>query len=366
MMDKEKLFSKEKSNIPKVNQSLVQRKLKPGFCCFAVTDDCMLRCKMCQKWKGEEVIRRHPAATLEEWKKAAVSLRNMVDKGFEIDIGGGEALMVKWLWELVRFCSSLGFKMTIASNGYLIDQEMAKRIADSGLHSMILSLDSLMSEKHDFFRGVPGVYDRVMKAIELLHKHCPDLHVGICSIIMDKNLDEIISLARWVYDDPRLKSILFMAAMQPNNTPVDKNWYKGELDFHWPKDTAQVVEVVEELIHLRNKGFLIGNTVQQLMAFQAYYRHPDRFVKTGQCNMHKGVHVSSIGDIFLCYRWESLGNIKRDDLASAWYSELAEHARKNIAGCKDNCHFLLNCYFEGDYPFATDGISSKEIKEPVE
>ncbi len=360
-MDIKKFFSGKQNDRPAEGQPLAQGKLKPGFCCFAVTDDCMLRCKMCQKWKGEEVIRQHPAATLEEWKKAAASLRTVVDKGFEIDIGGGEALMVKWLWELVKYCSGLGFKMAIASNGYLLDKDMAKRIADSGLHSMILSLDSLKPEKHDFFRGVPGVYDRVMRAIELLHKHCPDLHVGICSIIMDANLDEIIPLANWVNSDPRLKSILFMAAMQPNNTPVKEKWYKGgELDLHWPKDTDKAVKVVEELIHLRNKGFLVGNSVQQLMAFQAYYRHPDRFVKIGQCNMNKGVHVSSIGDIFLCYRWDHLGNIKKDDLATALYSEVAENARKKILGCKDNCHFLLNCYYEGDYPFVTEAASANQ------
>ena len=358
-MDIKGLFSMKKDNKPMEEQPLVSGRVKPGFCCFAVTDDCMLRCKMCQKWKGEEVIRQHPAATLEEWKKAAASLRTVVDKGFEIDIGGGEALMVKWLWEFVKYCSDLGFKMAIASNAFLLDKEMAKRIADSGLHSMILSLDSLQPEKHDYFRGVPGVYAGVMRAIELLHKHCPGLHVGICSIIMDANLDEIIPLAHWVNDDPRLKSILFMAAMQPNNTPVQEKWYEGgELDLHWPKDMEKAIKVIEELIHLRNKGFLIGNSVQQLMAFQAYYRYPDRFVKVGQCNLNKGVHVSSIGDIFLCYRWDHLGNIKKDDLATALYSETAENARKKILGCKDNCHFLLNCYYEGDYPFEIGDVSS--------
>ena len=338
---------------------VTKNRIKPGFCCFGVIDDCMLRCKMCQKWQEDPGLKGKTRASLDNWKRAAKSLRGIVDEGFEIDIGGGEALLMKELWELVSYCADLGFKMAVASNGYLVDKDMAKRIANSGLHSLILSLDSVKPETHDFFRGTTGVYERVMKAIEYLHKYSPKLHIGICTIMMDKNQDDILKLARWVNDDGRMKSILFMAAMQPNNTPVDPKWYSGEFDYYWPKDINKMVMIIDELIQMRKSGYLIGNSIPQLEAFKSYYQFPDKFVKKNPCNMDKGVHVSSIGDIFLCYRWQRLGNIKENDLATAWYSEESEKARKNIRNCKDNCHFLLNCYFEGDYPFEVREIENK-------
>ncbi|MGE5196971.1 MAG: SPASM domain-containing protein, partial [Deltaproteobacteria bacterium] len=83
-----------------------------------------------------------------------------------------------------------------------------------------------------------------------------------------------------------------------------------------------------------------------------YFNYPDRFVKNTCCNLDRAVHVSSIGDIFICYDWGCLGNIMKDSVAAVWYSRQADEVRKNIKNCKKNCHHLINCFFEGDYPFA--------------
>ncbi|MDD4909323.1 MAG: radical SAM protein [Candidatus Omnitrophica bacterium] len=336
-------------------------KLKPGFCCPGITDDCMLRCRMCDKWKADKNTYGRPRPTLEEWKRAATQLRELVDEGFEIDIGGGEALLVDWLWSFVRHCADSGFRATIASNGYLVDEEMARKIAGSGLSSIIFSLDSLDHRVHDYWRGRQGVYDRVMRAIENVARFAPDVHIGICSIIMENTLAGMVKLAKWVNKDPRLKSAYYMVPMQPNNTywgkdGFDKYWFKSkEYGFYWPQNTAKVLKVIDELIRRRRAGELIGNTVVQLEAYKNYLAHPERFVKTAPCNLDRALHISSVGDIFLCYNWPSLGNIrnKEDDLREIWFSEKAEAARKNIRECRENCHFLLNCFFEGDYPFTT-------------
>jgi len=56
-------------------------------------------------------------------------------------------LLFKGLLELVKFSIDKGFSANIASNGWLIDEEMAKRIGDSGLTEINLSLDSLMKPR---------------------------------------------------------------------------------------------------------------------------------------------------------------------------------------------------------------------------
>lgn len=327
--------------------------LKPGFCCIGIVDSCILKCQMCQKWKEDLGTKGFLKPTTEEWKVFIRQLRDLVDEGFEIDFGGGEALMHADILELVSFAKTLGFKNTIASNGYLIDKPMAKRIVDSGLDSIVLSLDSLKPKIHDRMRGVQGVARRVSRAIKYLRHYSKDIHIGICTIIMDQNLDGILDLAEWVeINRGKVNSILFMAAMQPNNTVANDRWYQEEHNHFWPKDTPKVHKVIDELIERRRLGHWIGNSVAQLEAFKAYYADPARFVKKMPCNLDRAVHVSSIGDIFLCYRYDLLGNIKQGgDIRKIWYSDPAEKARKNIRKCQYNCHFLLNCYFEGDYPF---------------
>ena len=326
---------------------------KPGFCCLGIVDSCMLRCKMCEKWKEDIYAHGLSQPTLDQYKTFVTQLREITDEGFEIDIGGGEALMRPDLLELVSFSRDLGFKMTVASNGWLIDETMAKRIVDSGLASIVLSLDSLDPVLHDEMRGVKGVHAQVMKAIDHLRAFSKDIHIGLCSIIMEKTLDSVLPLEEWANSmRDKINSILYMAVMQPNNTMKQDEWFDNDYDRIWPKDTQKVVGIVDELIARRKAGHWIGDSVEQLEAFKMYFQHPEKFVKSLPCNLDCAVHVSAVGDIFMCYRWEKLGNIKDGaDIRELWYSDKAEKVRGNIRTCGDNCHYLLNCFFEGDYPF---------------
>jgi len=326
---------------------------KPEFVCFGITDSCTLRCRMCQKWKEDIFIKQKAKEpTLKDWKNCVNSLSRIAERPLQINFGGGEPLLKKDILELIRFSGSRKLETNIATNGYLIDEAMAERIADSGLNSVIISLDSVNEDTHDYLRGSSGVYSGVMKAIDNLEKYGKGIYKGICCAIYDKNIDDILRLAEWVEKDSRLNSVYFMAAMQPNNTPLDFLWRKKEeFGFLWPKDSKKACSLIDELIKLKNNNFKITNSVCQLEAFKSYYAHPENFVKSTKCNMDTALHVSSCGDIFLCYRHGLLGNIKTDDVVDVWCSEKAEKARRDIASCKDNCHFLLNCFFKGDYPF---------------
>jgi MoaA/NifB/PqqE/SkfB family radical SAM enzyme len=325
-------------------------KIRPGFCCLGVTNKCMLKCRMCHKWK-DEVKEAYP--TLAHYKKFLSDLRELVDKGFIINFGGGETLLFEGLFDLIKFSSELGFTTNTISNGWLIDEEMSKRIGDSGLDGINLSLDSLNEATHDYLRGVKGVHRRVMNAIEYLNKYRTRTKVGLCCVIYDWNLDEIPFLLDWALANEALDSILFMVPMQPNSTGIAQKWWEGEYGFLWPRNTDKACAFIDSLLqHKAMYPHKIGNTIAQLEAFKLYLRFPEKFVKKTKCNLDRAVHVSAAGDIFLCFRWAELGTIRHaHDIRQLWYSERARDVRKNIAGCRDNCHFLLNCFFEGDYPF---------------
>ena len=68
--------------------------LKPGFCCFGIVDSCMLRCKMCHKWKDDILIQDPKAVpNMAEWKRSVDYLKEITEPGFLINFGGGEALL---------------------------------------------------------------------------------------------------------------------------------------------------------------------------------------------------------------------------------------------------------------------------------
>jgi len=328
-------------------------KTTPGFCVLAITEKCMLKCKMCCKWQVDTLNENAPS--IEQYKNFIANLKELVNDDFIIHFGGGEALLFDGVLDLVKFCSEKGFKTNIASNGWLINEETAKQIADSGLSEINLSLDSLNEDIDDYLRGVKGVYRRVLQAIEFLDKHCENTRLGICSAIYDINLEGIIPLADWAINNDKIDSISFMAPMQPNNTPLDKRWWQGRYNYLWPKDIEKTCSTIDKLIELKYKNRKIGGQIPQLETFKLYFRYPERFVKKTACNLSRALHVSAVGDIFLCFRWDILGNIKQTaDIRRIWNSDQAAIVRKKIAGCKDNCHFLLNCFFEGDCPFSLD------------
>ncbi len=334
-------------------EQLAGKDTKPNFCCFGMTDDCILRCRMCYKWKKDISVQcADGRPTIAQWKDAITSLRMITDEGFLINFGGGEPLLMEGLLELVRFAADLGVRTNIATNAYLIDEDMAKAIADSRLSTLNISLDSIRDSTHDYLRGVNGVYDRAMEAIGYLHRYCPKLKKGTCTVIYDMNLDDIIDLTEFVEQDGRLEWVYFMAAMQPNNTCPDSEWYKKEFRYLWPQDAKKVNSTINRLIELKKKGYKIVNQISQLKAFKSYFINPQRFVKAAPCNLSRAIHISSVGDVFICFQHEKLGNIKSDRLEDLWHSDNANIVRQDIAGCQKNCHFLINCFFEGDFPFS--------------
>ncbi len=321
--------------------------LTPTFCCFSVCDSCVLRCKMCFKWKDDIFIKPDEnMLTLAEWKSCALSLKQFALDDFMINFGGGEVLMVPWILELVSFCHGLKFKTNIATNGFLVDEAMSKKMHEVGLDYIIISLDSLDEVTHDSLRGKTGVYQRVIRAIDLIHQNAENVKIGLCSIIMEQTLAGIIELAQWAQKNEKVELIYFMSVMQPNNTYPNQQWYLEDFKDLWPKDIKKVTQVIDELIRLKKSGYKIGDTIVQLEAYKAYFLNPENYVKKSSCNINRAVHVSSIGDVFMCYNFERLGNLREKRLKDLWVSDFASKIRHQIKDCKQNCHFLLNCNFE--------------------
>ncbi len=83
-------------------------------------------------------------------------------------LSGGEALFRPDVFEIARYGTSLGLRMTLATNGSLVTQEAAAKIREAGIARVSVSLDGVTSAVHDNFRGLPGAFDMALKAVENL------------------------------------------------------------------------------------------------------------------------------------------------------------------------------------------------------
>jgi len=339
------------SNLVEMNtqDNQVQEKpviIAPSYCCFVVTLKCLMKCKMCHIWKSNEDDLSE--LSLGEWKHTVSSLKGFLDTKYDIILSGGEPLLKKGILDLVNFITKTGYKVSLETNAYLIDEELVKKIRDSGLWRICISLDSLDEDTHDFLRGRKGAYSRTMKAIEYLYKLCPTVGINIQTIIMQQNLDGLVELAEWVGQDERLSYIYFQAMVRPFGSPLDEHWFKsGNYEFLWPDGTKKVRSVINELIKLKEFNSKIVNTANQLNMYAEYFENPFGFSKDINCTIgNRDINVNPYGDLYLCFSKESLGNVKNYSIRDMWYSQRAAEVRKSINECKKYCHFLLNCSFE--------------------
>lgn len=331
-----------------INKENPQLSPKLTFCCFSICDDCILRCRMCQKWKKDLYIKDdRKQMGLEEWKQSALSLRKIAPDDLTLNFGGGEVTTVPWLFELIKFCDDLGFQSNIATNAFMIDKAMVEKMHDSGLDYINISLDSVDRQTHDYLRGVVGVYDKAMRAIDLVNQYSPQTKISICSVIMEPTINGIVDLVEWVQQNEKIDMIYLMVLMQSNNTDPKSEWWKDEaFNELWPKDYKKAESVLDELIQLKIKGYKICNDVDHIEAFKTYLLDPNTYVKQSSCNIDHAVHVSSVGDMFMCYRHQCLGDVREKSIDQMWHSEHAKGVRREINECRENCHFLLNCNFE--------------------
>ena len=287
---------------------------------------------------------------LDAWIGFVDSLADFVKGKAQVQFVGGEPLFKKGVLDLIRHSAKRGLSTTMTTNGFLMDENMAKDITASGLNTIVFSLDSMKKEIHDFLRGADGVYDRVMKGIEFLNKFNNDsLKIHIVTTIMQQNLDDLLGLAEWADRNSAINGISFQAIMQPFFTAPDEDWQKKEeFSFLWPKAIDKVDYILDKLAEFKKAGWKITNPVAQFNVYKAYFRNPERFVKASRCNLgYNSMTVNTAGKIFLCNSMAPIGDMQEGiDVRELWFSDKAEQVRDKIRNCNHNCKLLINCFFE--------------------
>lgn len=310
-----------------------------------------MRCRICYKWKEDPGSRDPGEPSLGQWKNFIDSLSALVDTPFQLNFAGGEPLLHEGALPLIKYASGRGFTTLLATNGWLIDEDMAEKMNNSGLSAVSLSLDGIEEGTHDYIRGTKGSYRKALRSIELMNRHCPNLKVYICTLISAVNLNELKDLVLWINNNNMIHGMSFQAVTQPFNTPPEEKWHLNpEYSFLWPKDLSPVNVTIDALIDIRKNhaNNKINNPVSQLLAFKAYFKNPDSFLKKDiTCHLDDtAINVTPAGDIFFCFYMDPIGNIKTDDISELWYSQKNEDARNRIKDCKRNCQATVNCNYE--------------------
>ena len=158
---------------------------------FALTYDCPGRCGFCSATRLRTGDR--PRLTVPEIKQ---TLRDSLTLGaLNINLTGGECLILPELPELIAACRPRSTVVSLATNGWPLDEATCENIARWGVSIVTISLDSADPATHDAGRGLPGLYDRIMRGVDLLHAR--GVEVFLCTILTKQNIANGDAEAMW-------------------------------------------------------------------------------------------------------------------------------------------------------------------------
>ena len=150
-----------------------------------VTRTCNLRCVHCysdsyaQKYPGE-LTHDQALGVLDDLAAFRVPA---------VLFSGGEPLTRPDLFDLMQYATLKGLRVTLSTNGTLIDEETAKKLHAIGLCYVGISLDGI-GATNDLFRGKKGAFEAAVRGIRncmavgqkvglrltLTRRNCEDLH----------------------------------------------------------------------------------------------------------------------------------------------------------------------------------------------
>ncbi len=133
----------------------------PRLVAWEVTKRCNLSCIHCRA-SAENISYEGELDT-----KASFRLLDEISKTGSpiIILTGGEPLLRSDIFEIAQYGTDKGLKMVMAPNGTLVNKINAKKMAESGIKRISISIDGASEKEHDGFRGVHGAFAAALEGI---------------------------------------------------------------------------------------------------------------------------------------------------------------------------------------------------------
>lgn len=246
-----------------------------------------------------------------------------------VKLTGGEPTLHPEFIPVVEFLFEQGLSLTMESNGTLIDQDMARYLADGNkLSHVAVSLDSPDPAWHDQFRGKKGAFDATVHGIKNLVAAGFKPQI-IMSVVRD-NIDHIEGL---------VKLAIHLGASSVKFNPVTPSGRGAEI--HKQGQGLAIDEVLELSHHIRgaiqdrHKIYLSMMlppamwTIRELLRFGGL---------GGACHVRNILGLLGTGEMALCGIGRNIpelcfGRLDKDNIRDVWISHpTLNQLRRDLEG----------------------------------
>ncbi|MBQ7240046.1 MAG: radical SAM protein [Bacilli bacterium] len=313
-----------------------------------VTSRCNARCEHCGSQCGDFIPKDEISA--EDLKRTLLDISKRYDpKDVLLNITGGEPLVRKDLFEIMDYANKLGFRWGMTSNGMLINDDIIKKMKETNMETISISLDGL-KETHENFRKSPGSFDRIIENIKKLQQVPSIKIVQVTTVANKKNLNELEDIYKL------MKDLNIISWRVINVDPIGRA--KGNKDILLDK---------EEYKYLFN--FIKEKREENIMNVEYGCSHYldiplEKELRDTYFYCVTGLYVASIlsnGDIFVCPNVERRkefvqGNIKTDNFVDVWENKFQMLRSDNRLKCEkcNKCSKWKYCLGDSFHTFNFD------------
>lgn len=292
-----------------------------------LTRACNLKCIHCLNNSG---IKQKDELTKDELLKLIKKLSSLGVQ--EIRFTGGEPLLFNGIYDLIKFATEEGICTSLGTNGTLITKEVAKKLKESGLKKVVVSIDG-NKKTHDKIRGKKN-YQKAMHGLKYLQKN--GINVRVNSVIMKSNMDDVIKLAKKM---SRKKITIFIRRFISSGRGKElENNMLNKKDYDYVRNKLQK--------ELAKKTYVNGHYLRNDEGVNPRIKLP--FVIRGCKAGQRAITILPNGDINLCgflaaQDFPKVGNIKElDDFLDFWILINKNDHLLNLRNNLDKYNKLLN------------------------
>ncbi len=133
----------------------------PRIIAWELTRSCNLSCVHC---RAASEFGHYPGELSFEEIKATIDNITSITNPILI-LTGGEPLLRPDIWDIIDYAQSKGASPVVSTNGTLLTEEIAQKLAEHHIPRISISIDFPDKERHDEFRGQQGAFEASLAGI---------------------------------------------------------------------------------------------------------------------------------------------------------------------------------------------------------
>ncbi len=285
---------------------LFPESVKPRLCSILLTEKCMQRCKTCNFWR-----RPKPEMTTKQITSLITDLNKF---GVEmITFSGGEPLLRDDLFLLSKKVIEHGMKPAVISNGYLINNTLAKKMSLT-FRFIAISIDGATKETHDHIRDTSDSFNRAVDAVKALREHGANVRINFT--IQPDNYKEMAAAVGLAESLDAKIFFQFAETSGLGNYP-GANLQSFDLDC-----------LKRQVSRLCGSKSVVTSLEYFKLALNRLSGHPQPF----KCFApHQSMLIGCDGTYYPCAAWDvPIGNVKEHSIKNIYYSRDFITLRKTI------------------------------------